>query len=156
VLNLEFSNRQSSLPPDLHGWGPILRDLFEAEGIRHGDVSISIVHDSEMHVLNRQYLNHDYPTDVLSFVFERTADTVDGEIVVSADMALARCGEFGWGPSVELTLYLIHGALHLVGYDDKSPADRQAIRQREAHYLACLGVVHVDEIHTVATDKPTP
>jgi probable rRNA maturation factor len=93
------------------------------------------VHADEIHRLNREYLAHDYPTDVLSFLLGRRDDQLCGEIVVSADMAVARCGEFGLSPQDELTLYLIHGALHLVGYDDKTPEQSERMREREQYYF---------------------
>jgi probable rRNA maturation factor len=140
MLTVEFSNRQTSLDVDPAAWRSLLIALFQAEGIRDGEVSVSFVNDREIHALNRLYLGHDYPTDVLSFVLERTADRLHGEIVVSAETAIARCNEFGWGPREELTLYLIHGALHLVGYDDKSSLDRKEMRRRETIYLTHAGL----------------
>jgi probable rRNA maturation factor len=138
VLVLEFSNRQSSLNVDILLWEQLLTSLLHVEGVTRGEVSVSIVHDHEIQVLNWEYLKHDYPTDVLSFVLDRQADELNGEIVVSSDTALARCLEFGWSAHDELTLYLIHGALHLVGYNDKTPEDCQQMRERERHYLSPL------------------
>jgi probable rRNA maturation factor len=135
VLTLEFSNRQNVMTVDVAAWERLLRLLFRDEGVARGEVSVSVVHADEIQRLNRQYLAHDYPTDVLSFVLERRYDALCGEIVVSADMALARCGEFDLSAHDELTLYLIHGALHLVGYDDKDPDDCLRMREREQHYL---------------------
>jgi probable rRNA maturation factor len=135
VLTLEFSNRQRSLTLDVPFLERLLRSLFRAEGISRGEVSVSIVRDDEIHQLNRSYLSHDYPTDVLSFVLDRDGAELNGEIVVSSDTALARCREFGWSAHDELTLYVIHGALHLVGYDDKTAEDCRLMRERERHYL---------------------
>ena len=140
MLNIEFSNRQLSLTIDTGTWRQMLAHLFSSEGIRRGNISVSIVQDTEMHALNRTYLDHDYPTDVLSFILDRQEDELEGEIIVSADTAIARCQEFGWQPHEELTLYLIHGALHLVGYDDKSVVDCQMMRERESHYLERFGL----------------
>lgn len=135
MLSIEFSNRQTTLPVDTACWERLLVELFRSEGIRGGEVSVSIVHADEIHRLNREYLAHDYPTDVLSFPLERQNDQIHGEIVVSADMAVARCNEFGLSAQDELTLYLIHGALHLAGYDDKSSEQCQRMREREQYYL---------------------
>ncbi len=140
VLSLEFSNRQTSLDVSTDACHRMLAELLRDEGIQRGEVSVSIVRDDEMHALNREYLAHDYPTDVLSFVLDREADELYGEIIVSADTAVSRCVEFGWNAHDELTLYLLHGALHLVGYKDKTPADREQMRQRERHYLSQFGI----------------
>src|SRR6478672_5993799 len=70
----------------------ILRDA----GIKSGEISIAIVSDERMHELNRQYLQHDYPTDVLSFVLEEDDDSLEGEIIVSADYASREAARFRW------------------------------------------------------------
>lgn len=114
--------------------------VFADAGVSHGEVSIAIVDDPTIHELNRRFLAHDYPTDVISFVFDRTANTLHGEIIVSADTAAASCGEYGWPEGDELLLYVVHGALHLVGYDDKSPEKEAAMRQAERETFARLGI----------------
>ena len=140
MLSLEFSNRQTTLVVDTDVWKLVLTELFRDEGIDRGEISISIVDDPEIHTLNRQYLHHDYATDVLSFLLGRHEGELYGEIVVSAQMARARAAEFGWQAVDELIWYAIHGALHLVGYDDKSPTERERMWQRETHYLRRLGL----------------
>lgn len=104
-------------------------------------VSVAVVDDETIHELNRQFLKHDYPTDVLSFVLEDESPRLEGEIVVSVDTARQNAAEAGWSPDDELTLYIVHGALHLAGYRDKSPADAAEMRQAEAAVLDQLGIV---------------
>jgi probable rRNA maturation factor len=60
--------------------------------------------------------------------------------VVSAETARRRAPEFGWPPHQELTLYLVHGLLHLCGYDDTTPGEEQLMRRRESEVLALLGL----------------
>ena len=103
-------------------------------------VSIAVVDDPTIHGLNVQYLGHDYPTDVLSFVLEESTDRVEGELVVSADTAMRESQEAGWSPQDELLLYVIHGSLHLVGYDDHEPTDQIEMYAAEAHYLQRMGI----------------
>ena len=97
-----------------------------------------------MHELNRQYLEHDYPTDVLSFVleFDETSKSLDGEIIVSSDYAAREAARYGWTANDELLLYVIHGCLHLVGHDDTTPAAKRAMREAEVRLLAGFGLVH--------------
>jgi probable rRNA maturation factor len=156
MLTVEFSDRQTSLEVDTGRWERMLVGLLHAEGFRRGEISVSIVHDDEMHALNRKYLKHDYPTDVLSFVLDRLDDTLQGEIIVSADTAIARCEEFRWSADNELTLYLLHGALHLVGYQDKSEVDYQRMREREQHYLRRFGLADSPPRSDVPTESPPP
>lgn len=103
-------------------------------------VSIAIVDDETIHELNRQFLAHDYPTDVLSFTLEDAPPQLEGEIVVSVDTARQNALEAGWSADNELLLYVIHGTLHLAGYLDKSPDDYAEMRAAEATILDRLGV----------------
>ena len=93
-----------------------------------------------MHDLNRRFLQHDYPTDVLSFALEQEGDLLDGELIVSHEYAAREAARYAWPPDDELLLYAIHGALHLVGYDDLNPAAKREMRAAEAKYLALFGL----------------
>jgi probable rRNA maturation factor len=104
------------------------------------NVSVAIVNNATIHELNRRYLHHDWPTDVLSFVLEDDGQHLEGEIVVSADTAAASAAEIGWSAAAEQLLYVIHGALHLVGYRDKSAGDARKMRTAEARFLRQFGL----------------
>ncbi|MCU0877573.1 MAG: rRNA maturation RNase YbeY [Pirellulaceae bacterium] len=121
-----------------------VHEVLAKAGIRAGEVSIAVVTDPEMHALNRQYLDHDYPTDVLSFVLEYDEERayLEGQIIASIDYAAKEAERFGWSAEDELLLYVIHGALHLVGHDDHTPAGRAAMRKAEAEHLARFGLLH--------------
>jgi len=121
-----------------------VRLVLSDAGIESAEISIAVVTDARMHELNRQYLRHDYPTDVLSFVLDHKADakTLDGEIIVSAEYAAREAARFGWTTDDELLLYVIHGALHLVGHDDATPEGKQTMRQAEARYLVQFDLAH--------------
>jgi len=140
VLTIEFCNRQSRLAVPEARWSRLLEEVLRTEGRTRAEVSVTVVDDDEMHALNRQYLAHDYPTDVLSFVLEEGSGSLCGEIIVSADTAAARASEFGWSVEDELTMYVLHGALHLVGYDDKEDEKRRRMRERERFYLSRFGM----------------
>lgn len=103
------------------------------------NVSIAIVDDATIHRLNRQFLAHDYPTDVLSFVLEEPP-LLEGEIIASIDTARREAAEAGWSAAHELLLYAVHGALHLIGHRDKQPAESAAMRAAERAVLERLGV----------------
>jgi probable rRNA maturation factor len=114
----------------------ILRD----SAIGHAELSIAIVDDATIQPLNRQYLGHDYPTDVLSFLLDRQENRLEGEVVVSVETAARAAAEYGWSTGDELLLYVIHGMLHLVGHDDATPDEQAAMRRHEQRYLAAFGV----------------
>ena len=137
---VEVSLRQASLEVNCQPWADWLKDLFCVEGFDRGEISIAVVDGAEMQRLNQQYLEHDYPTDVLNFVLERNDDHLEGEIIVSAEMAIQRASEFEWSAEHELALYVIHGALHLAGYLDKSVDDERQMRERELFYLDRFGL----------------
>src|SRR5262245_4709317 len=102
-------------------------------------VSIAIVDDATIHRLNRQFLEHDYATDVLSFALAEPP-RLEGEIIASIDAARREAADAGWILGDELLLYAVHGALHLVGHDDHDPADAATMRAAERSVLARLGV----------------
>lgn len=139
LVHVAITNQQSNFKVDARRLRTAVKDVLTGEGIESGEISLAVVDDPTIHDLNRRWLNHDEPTDVLSFVLERARSSLEGEIIVSADTASARAAEFGWSAEAELALYVIHGALHLVGYDDKEPAAREKMRQRERFYLERLG-----------------
>jgi probable rRNA maturation factor len=141
-LIIEVANEQQTHVVDAKRLKQAVRFVLADAGIERGEISIAIVDDARMHALNRQYLQHDYPTDVLSFVLEYDEESkfIDGEIIASADYAAREAPRYGWTVDDELLLYFIHGCLHLVGHDDHSAEDQAAMRKLEANYLAQFGL----------------
>lgn len=137
-MKVALANQQRRLAVD----GALLRRAVESilreEGYHFANVSLAVVDDPAIHRLNRQYLAHDEPTDVLSFLLERGEGTLAGEVIVSADTAARTAPQFHWTAAEELLLYVIHGALHLAGYDDATPAARRTMRRRERYWLGQL------------------
>ena len=118
----------------------VIHAILQDHGITEGEVSLAIVDDPTIHQLNRDHLQHDYATDVLSFVLDKSDNELDGEVIVSCDTATKVATEYGWSAQHELLLYFIHGCLHLVGYDDHCDEDRLAMRNAEVKYLSVAGV----------------
>ena len=108
-------------------------------GLQSIVASISIVNDPTIHRVNREHLEHDWPTDVISFVFE-PAPQVQGEIIASSDTASRLCGDAGWRHEDELLLYIVHGLLHLAGLDDQEESQQLEMRRAEQECLLALGV----------------
>jgi probable rRNA maturation factor len=104
------------------------------------NVSVAVVDDEAIHDLNRRYLDHDWPTDVLSFVLDDEHGHLEGEVIISADTAAASAAEIGWRAATEQLLYVIHGTLHLVGYRDKTAAGKKAMRAAEDTFLRQFGL----------------
>ena len=143
-ITIEIADEQSSHQLDRSRLNKAVRLVLEDAGIESAEISIAVVSDERIHELNHQYLRHDYPTDVLSFILDHDQDkrSLDGEIIVSADHAAAQAVQYGWSPRDELLLYVIHGCLHLVGYDDTTAESKQAMRQAEEKYLRQFGLEH--------------
>lgn len=114
----------------------ILRDAKLSEAT----ISVAIVDDPQIHEINRKYLEHDYPTDVISFVLESDEGRLEGEVIVSADTAATVAARLDWPVEHELLLYVVHGVLHLVGYDDLDPDSLQQMRAREREVLAAFDI----------------
>jgi probable rRNA maturation factor len=134
MIVVDIVNRQATIEPDESDWRALIQLVLREEGIHSAEISVAVVPDEEIHELNRRYLAHDEPTDVLSFVLDRTGDRLHGEIVISADTAIRSAPGFGWPAADELRLYLLHGVLHLVGYDDTTEDARIAMQGREQYY----------------------
>lgn len=155
---VDVSNTQSVVEIDEDFLRQVTERTLEDERINQAEISLAIVDNPTIHDLNVRYLQHDYPTDVLSFLFEsdggdedeaRLAESqgltsgrrgagkrIEGEIVVSAEMARDMALEYGWQPRDELVLYIIHGLLHLAGYDDLDEDEMRVMRAREREILA--------------------
>lgn len=144
ALAIEVANDQLTYTYDEDRLKQAVRGVLAEAGVRSGEISIAIVDDRRMHALNRQYLAHDYPTDVLSFVLDsdEAAGSLDGEIIASAEYAAREATRYGWTADDELLLYVIHGCLHLVGHDDQSPEGQAIMRAAEEKHLAALGLEH--------------
>jgi probable rRNA maturation factor len=141
AIAVEISDTQSCLRVDPEALSSLVRGALAAEGVRAASVSVALVDDAAIREINRRHLGHDWATDVISFPLSEPGEPeMSGELVVSAEMAqsvAARAGVDAWD---ELALYVVHGLLHLSGYDDTAAEDRDAMRRREGEILASLGL----------------
>ena len=139
-LAVDVADEQSIVPVDTAFLAAAVRAVLEGEGVDRATLSIAVVDDAQMCELHARYLGHDEPTDVLSFPLSSAGEPLEGEVVVSAETAARRAPEFGSTAAAEIVLYVIHGTLHLSGYDDHDEKSRRTMREREKHYLARLGL----------------
>lgn len=132
---------QEIVPIDRGKVREIARAVLAGEAIADYEISLAFVDNTTIHRLNKQYLDHDEPTDVLSFPYSAgNAKKLEGELVIGVEVAKEQADERGHDVQAELGLYVIHGLLHLCGYDDKTRADEKAMREREKHYLKATGL----------------
>jgi probable rRNA maturation factor len=141
---VEVGDTQTAFPNlDRQRLAGIARRVLHAEGVQHAEVSIAIIDDPTIHEVNRRHLDHDCPTDVISFLLsDPGVDVLSGELIVSAETAVRMAGRDGVEPWNELVLYVIHGLLHLCGLDDLTETGAAAMRRREAELLEAEGISH--------------
>ena len=174
-FSIDIADRQTCLVLD----EPRLRDavvrVLAGEHVRTATISLALVDDAEIRRVNREFLGHDYPTDVISFRLDEDRNQesgsglmvegrglrvggseertpcllsdlqpstlhpqphLEGELIVSTETALREAAAHGWSPQDEVLLYVVHGLLHLCGYDDLTDEARPAMRVREREVLA--------------------
>ena len=190
AFEIDISNRQSSLVFDENRVQAAVLRALAIEQVASAVLSISIVDNAAINVINRDHLQHDYPTDVISFQldfvsadelpsdedFEEDAEdedeqfsddddpidegddvnsgellregraagaAIEGEIIASAEMAVSMAADGKWSAEAELTLYIVHGLLHICGYDDLTPEEKCIMRARERAILSELGLTAI-------------
>lgn len=115
-----------------------VRETIAAEGFRTGEISY-IFCSPEYHIgINRQYLGHDYHTDVITFDYSdlEGRKTVSGDIFIDHEKVRSQAAEWGSSPEEELMRVIIHGVLHLCGHGDKTPEEERQMRALEDKHLA--------------------
>lgn len=121
------------------------------DGPEEAEVSLTLVNDSRIHELNREYRGVDKPTDVLSFALqEETEDEPEifdyeddllGDIVISVERARAQAVEYGHSFERELVYLAVHGTLHLLGYDHLEEEEKAEMRKLEEAVMEKIGLV---------------
>ena len=152
TYQIDIANLQKVLEIDELFLCEVAQRTLSEERVVKAQISIALVDNDTIRRLNRQFLDRDSVTDVLSFPLECaktelltdiTSDQLprgagkrlDGEVVISVEAAVQRSREFCWSPRDEAVLYLVHGLLHLCGYADLTIRDRQVMRSREQAIL---------------------
>src|SRR5438128_1918302 len=124
MINIAIADRQNLEKIDRPQIRRIVRAVLKEEGITAADISVAFVADTEMARLNERFLRHRGATDVIAFPLSEPEEAIlNGEIVVSVETAGIVARKYGHTVAQEMGLYVIHGVLHLCGYDDHSPKD---------------------------------
>lgn len=103
--------------------------------ILDGEINIIFVDNSKIHSLNKQFLNHDYPTDVISFPIEEEPNFLEGEIYVSLNKAIENAKSYNVSLNEEIWRLIIHGLLHFLGFDDKNEKSQDLMTKKVNFYL---------------------
>ncbi|MCL2004566.1 MAG: rRNA maturation RNase YbeY [Planctomycetaceae bacterium] len=141
-LLVEILDEQDELDVDVDKVRTVCERILEDNNIKSGKINVVFVDGDTMLQYNRDFLQHDYPTDSISFRTEdrRAEGYLEGEVLACTEIAKERADEFGWTAGEELLLYVVHGMLHLVGFDDTDSEQRAVMQEKERIYLAMLGI----------------
>jgi len=133
--SVAVNNRQRRLKVNTRWLARIARRALDLIDDTDSQLDIVLVNDATIAKLNTQYHATPGPTDVLSFNYGEG----QGELVISVECAVRQARRFRTTPVRELVLYVVHGILHLHGYDDQAPSDRRRMRSAERRLMARLG-----------------
>lgn len=119
----------------------LVRNWIKEVASRHqkrvGEISYIFCNDDKIIEVNRQYLQHDYFTDIITFDYSE-GDRISGDLFISLDTVRSNAEQFGQSYDVELHRVIIHGVLHLCGIDDKGPGEREVMEGYENEALLLL------------------
>lgn len=113
-----------------------INSVTHAEGWLIGDIAIVFCSDEALLKVNREYLQHDYFTDIITFDYtDADKKIVSGDLMISIDTVRENSLKFSGSFIDELDRVIIHGILHLMGYGDKTPREEKKMREFENKYL---------------------
>ena len=115
-----------------------LKQQAEAEGYTVGDLNYIFCSDDYVLQVNRDYLQHDYYTDIITFDQSEEDDKLEGDIFISVDRVADNAQQLGISAEQEMRRVLAHGMLHLCGYGDKTDEEAAQMRAKEEEWMASL------------------
>ncbi len=137
-MEITLKNLQKKIPIPQAKLLKAAKAAFRKLGFLHRGLSIVFVGTKRMRAVNKKYLNHDYLTDVLTFDFGKSQQ---GEIIICPQVACAQAQAHQTSTENEIILYVIHGILHLAGFDDRKPRDIIQMRSMEKELLKGKGTL---------------
>ena len=123
-----------------------IKAVAASYGRKTGEIGYMFVNDDKILEINREYLGHDYFTEIITFDYDED-DTINGDIVISLDTVKTNAETFGKEYADELHRVIIHGILHLCGINDKGPGEREIMEAAENKALAMLAGMYLNLEH---------
>lgn len=117
-----------------------LRLVAESEVFTLGNISVIFCSDNYILDINQKYLQHDYFTDIITFDYSE-GDRISGDLFISVDSVRENSVEYGTEFEDELHRVIVHGILHLIGYDDHTEDEIKTMRSKEDYYLSLFELV---------------
>jgi probable rRNA maturation factor len=163
LIQIELQNLQRKISLNLKKIKKAIEKVLKAEGKPDIHLTVSFVDNKKIRELNFRYRKVDSPTDVLSFDYSQSMDVAaglvpassvattrvaatDGEIIISPQIINSNAKRFRTSQESEMYLCLVHGILHLLGYDDQSPKNRRLMKRREREILTEIRSLHRDSV----------
>ncbi len=116
----------------------VVAELKKELGLKISSLQINFVNEENIIKLNKTHLNHNYSTDVITLDYSGNAKIIDGEIFVSIDDAAYNARKFKVTLKDELLRLIVHGILHLTGYDDTTSKQKSIMKQKEEYLLTLM------------------
>ncbi|MGB4204669.1 MAG: rRNA maturation RNase YbeY [Bacteroidales bacterium] len=113
-----------------------IKRVIETENQKLGQVDIIFCSDEYLLEMNVKYLNHNYITDIITFGFNEDPEKISGDLFISVERVEENAQAYNTTFDDELRRVIVHGILHLIGYDDKEKADKQIMTGKEDFYLS--------------------
>lgn len=110
--------------------------MIETENQKVGQVDIIFCSDEYLLEMNTKYLNHNYLTDIITFGFNEDPKKISGDLFISIERVEENAQAYNTTFDEELRRVIVHGVLHLIGYDDKEKSDKQKMTDKEDFYLS--------------------
>lgn len=138
-----FNESGLSLPVQEELALEILHLISRTEKATFSFVELVYVDETAIMNINKQFLNRDYITDIISFRYDENIDNqeIEGTLYCCAPRISEQAKEYGVSPTQEFYRIYIHGLLHLTGYDDQKPAEKNEMTRLENHYLKATGLI---------------
>ena len=140
LMKLDIIDLQKFYRIDKNTVRKLVKGILKDEG-KDAELNIVFLDNKRIKEINKNFLGHNYATDVLSFSYNETSlkNNITGEIIVSVEMA-AKLAQNNWhAVEGEVALYIVHGLLHLLGYDDRQKRNAKKMHQRERELLPTFG-----------------
>ncbi len=129
VKNLQVSSQDTSISKKtVHKLVLLLKNEFNLE---ISSLSISFISSNKLREVNKQFLNHNYDTDILTFNYSKKQKEIDGEILISFEEARYNAKKFNVNYGKELTRLVIHGVLHLLNFNDTDASSKKIMKKEE-------------------------
>ncbi|MCB0280156.1 MAG: rRNA maturation RNase YbeY [Calditrichaeota bacterium] len=133
TIEIDFYNKYGKLTELSHSYLSLINLVIDQEKMDCKSVTVIWVNDADLAKLHADFLDDPSKTDVMTF--DLGDEQIEAEIYISVDRAIEQAKQFKVDLSNELSRLVVHGLLHLAGYDDHTDTDIKAMRQREEHFL---------------------